>query len=87
MTYVRGPALKGSGKLHPFDAKVLAALIAEHGYDGAASRLGVSPTLVDKLANDGAAPASSVNRMSVALINLKLKQYWEAAGLVPTQER
>lgn len=56
-----------SQKLSPEDSKRLAKWIEKHGYDGAAKKLGVSPTSVQKLAHDGMAMPASVKRMSDVL--------------------
>lgn len=64
--YARGPA-KVSTKLPPVPAARLAMLIREHGHGGAATRLKVSPALVDKLADGGPALPDSVHRMTEAL--------------------
>jgi len=72
--YARGPALKGSCKLPPAEATVLALLIREHGHGGAAARLKVSPALVDKLADGGPALPDSVRRMTEALHRGEEKQ-------------
>lgn len=56
-----------SQKLTPEDSARLAKWIDKHGYDGAAKKLGVSPTSIQKLAHDGSAMPASVKRMSDVL--------------------
>lgn len=58
---------KLSQKLSPEDSARLSKWIEKHGYDGAAKRLGVSPTSIQKLAYDGSAMPASVKRMSDVL--------------------
>lgn len=70
----RGPALKGSCKLPPVPAALLALLIREHGHGGAAARLKVSPALVDKLSDGGPALPDSVRRMTEALERVDEKE-------------
>jgi hypothetical protein len=58
-------------KLSPADAEALARMVREHGHDGAAARLRVSPALLNKLVDGGSAQVDSVRRMTEALLNVR----------------
>ena len=64
-TFVRG--LQGREKLCLEDSARLARWTRQYGFDGAAKRLGLSPTLIHKLSYEGSASLASIKHVSEVL--------------------